>query len=277
MSPSSVTVRRCICRSTSRACRWCCPRCRYKGAARSSWFSATCAAGPRIRHATYAPLIQVEGPELVAIDARLEPVAVLACPVRARSSHRRLVRSCRTRDPFGEVDAGDAHHPAMLHRILDGHRRSDESRLIVGRVEAAESAEADAHLAEAFLEIRQIPLVDLREVLGLEDQDLVAEEIQQLAVWREQRGWRCRAPLRQATEWFASPCGGFEVELLELSLADLDAIAQLWCRCVSGESRIYGWGPARARTDADAPVAFGERERCRASSSTRHPLTSTFS
>jgi hypothetical protein len=45
----------------------------------------------------------------------------------------------------------------MLHRILDGHRRGDETGLVEGVVEAGESAEADADLTEAFLEVRGDP------------------------------------------------------------------------------------------------------------------------
>ena len=46
------------------------------------------------------------------------------------------------------------------------NRRREEARFVVDRVEPAKPAEADAHLAETFLEVRQIPLVDLREVLA---------------------------------------------------------------------------------------------------------------
>ena len=80
-----------------------------------------------------------------------------------------------------EIDAAEDEQWPLLHRIVHGEERREEAGLVVGlvhrgHVEAAESR---------FVGQRQIPRVDLLQAGRVEDQDFIAEDIEELSIRRE--------------------------------------------------------------------------------------------
>ena len=110
-----------------------------------------------------------------------------------------------------QVHAADAHDAPVLHRVLDGEQAGEEAGIVVDVVDGAE-----AHAAQPLLErTAERPGIDLGEVLGLDDQDVVAEEVQQLAVGRE--------PDVDVLALFAARPGNRARDLLLLQVVELRA------------------------------------------------------
>src|SRR5687767_5286519 len=64
-------------------------------------------------------LVEIERPELVAIDARLEPVAVFPVGCEHKAQGHRGADRVELEILLGQVDPRHAHHAAVLHRIFD--------------------------------------------------------------------------------------------------------------------------------------------------------------
>ena len=61
---------------------------------------------------------------------------------------------------FDQLDAADAHDPAVLQGVLHREEAGEEARLVAERIEAAELHASGARLERP----REVPAIDLREL-----------------------------------------------------------------------------------------------------------------
>ena len=146
------------------------------------------------------------------------------------------------------------HHAPALHRVRHAEQVGEDALLVEGT-----ALEVQVDAPESLLKrTRQLPAIDLGEVLRLHGDDVTAEEVEEFAI----RGEHEVDALPLLVEGQGDGVGHLvrvQVHAHQLEVADLEAVEQLGV-AAHREQDVLLAGIHRHRADAHPGVAFAQRE-----------------
>ena len=199
-------------------------------------------------------LLEVERPELIVPDLLQRAVGVLA--VRRQREADAAGRPERVEvEILGvEVHAADAHHRAVLHRILRLVKipvKKPGSSLVSSR-----GAEIERGRMPSSIGCDSSQLSTCLKFGGVEDQDVCRRRSRAACRRAKTVGWRFRAPRRPATGWCAIICAALRSYCMQLggpiSQRSISFVAVLVIMIMKRFERI-GSNQARMRDLACCP------------------------